>query len=72
MKYGQKTFLEETFYVRSKFSCVRSSHDLCVHAHAHGLEETLARTVEFPEILPKYWDLIWRLFSYLWLYRTST
>ena len=25
-------------YVRSKFSCVRSSHDLCAHAHAHSLE----------------------------------
>jgi len=28
-------------YVRSKFSCVCSSHGLCVHAHAHSLEGTL-------------------------------
>jgi len=25
--------------VRSKFSCARSSHDLCVRAHAHSLEQ---------------------------------
>ena len=29
-------------YVRSKFSCVRSSHDMCVRAHTHSLEGTLA------------------------------
>ena len=28
-------------YVRSQFSCVRSAHDLCAHAHAHSLEGTL-------------------------------
>jgi len=28
-------------YVNSKFSCVRSSHNLCVHAHAHSLEGAL-------------------------------
>jgi len=28
-------------YVRSKFSCVRSSHDLCAHAHANSLEGKL-------------------------------
>jgi len=27
--------------VRSKFSCVHSSHDLCARAHAHSLEGTL-------------------------------
>jgi len=27
--------------VHSKFSCVRSSHDLCACAHAHSLEGTL-------------------------------
>jgi len=24
--------------VRSKFSCMRSSHDLCMRAHMHSLE----------------------------------
>jgi len=35
--------LEETlnFFMRSKFSCVRSSHDLCARAHAHSLEGAL-------------------------------
>jgi len=28
-------------YVRSKFSCVRSFHDLSARAHAHSLEGTL-------------------------------
>jgi len=28
-------------YVRSKFSSVRSSHDLCARTHAHSLEGTL-------------------------------
>ena len=27
--------------MRSNFSCVRSSHDLCARAHAHSLEGTL-------------------------------
>jgi len=31
--------------VRSKFSCVRSSHDMGVHAHAHSLEGTLTTMV---------------------------
>jgi len=39
-----KTFLEETFHVRSKFSCVRSFHGLCSRAHAHSLEGTLVTT----------------------------
>jgi len=42
MKYVQKPFFEGKFYVRSKFSCVRSSHDLCARTHAHSLEGTLA------------------------------
>src|SRR6218665_427698 len=33
-----KTFFKEKMYVRSKFSCVRSSHDLCVRAHTHSLD----------------------------------
>src|SRR6218665_12218 len=40
MKYVQKVLLKK-IYVRSKFSCVHSSHDLCAHAHAHSLEGTL-------------------------------
>jgi len=40
MKYVQKLFLKK-IYVRSKLSCVRSPHDLCVRAHAHSLEGTL-------------------------------
>jgi len=36
-----KSFLEGTFYVHSKFSCVRSSHDLCMSAHAYSLEGTM-------------------------------
>src|SRR6218665_1047172 len=41
MKYVQKPFLEGKFYVRSKFSCVRSSRDLCARAHVNSLEGTL-------------------------------
>ena len=43
IKYMQKALLElrEHLYIRSKFSCVRSSHDLCARAHAHSLEGTL-------------------------------
>jgi len=41
MKYVPKTFLNGNFVVRSEFSCVRSSHDLCARAHAHSLEGTL-------------------------------
>jgi len=40
MKHVQEDFLKE-IYVRSKFSCVRSSHKLCARAHAHSLEGTL-------------------------------
>jgi len=39
-----KTFFEGPFYVRSKFSGVRSSHGLCAHAHTHSLEGTLVST----------------------------
>src|SRR6218665_1965315 len=31
--------------VRSKFSCVRSSHGLCACAHVHSLEGTLVLTI---------------------------
>src|SRR6218665_459872 len=39
--YGRNT------YVRSKFSCMRSSHGLCAHAHMHSLEGTLLITSFF-------------------------
>ena len=41
MKYVQKASFERKIYVRSKFSCVCSSHNLCARTHAHGLEGTL-------------------------------
>ena len=41
LKYVQKHF-KRKIYVRSKFSCMCSSHDLC--AHAHSLERTLVQT----------------------------
>ena len=47
MKYVQKTFKKKNV-VRSKFSCVRSFHELCAHAHAHSLEETLVRVPKTP------------------------
>ena len=39
-----KTSLEGTLNVHSKFSCVRSSHDLCERTHVHSLEGTLLTT----------------------------
>src|SRR6218665_3766409 len=39
IKYVQKTFFKGNFFVRSEFSCVRSSHDLCVRTHTHSLEQ---------------------------------
>jgi len=39
-----KHIFEEECFVRSKFSCVRSSHNLWAHAHAHSLEGILDRT----------------------------
>jgi len=36
-----KNIFGVNIYVRSKYSCVRSSHDLCAHAHMHSLEGTL-------------------------------
>ena len=36
-----KDIFGSKIYVRSKFSCVRSSHDLCARALAHSLEGTL-------------------------------
>src|SRR6218665_3803397 len=44
IKYVLKTFLKGNFVVRSEFSCVRSSHDLCACAHAHSLQGTLVHT----------------------------
>jgi len=32
-------------YMHSKFSCVRLSHELCMHAHVHSLEGTLFKGV---------------------------
>ena len=32
---------ETNIYIRSKFSRVRSSHDLCAHTHAHSIGGTL-------------------------------
>ena len=40
MKYMQKHFLKK-ICVRSKFSCVRSSRDMCARVHTHSLEGTL-------------------------------
>ena len=40
--YVQNIF--EKYFVRSMFSCVRSSYDLCARAHAHSLEGTLTTT----------------------------
>jgi len=35
--------------VRSMFSCVRASYDLCARAHAHSLEGTLIASEELEE-----------------------
>ena len=40
MKCMCKNISGRNVYVH-KFSCERSSHDLCAHAHAHSLEGTL-------------------------------
>src|SRR6218665_2986470 len=40
MKYVQAHF-KRKMYVHSKFSCARSSHDLCARLLAHSLKETL-------------------------------
>ena len=39
-----KQIFVKIFFVRSVFSCVRASYDLCAHAHAHSLEGTLPTT----------------------------
>ena len=39
-----KNMCSRKMYVRSKFSCVRSSHRLCAHAHAHSLEGALVKS----------------------------
>jgi len=49
MIYVQKYFLRK-IYVRSKFPCVRSSHDLCERAHTHRLEGTLVTATNRPTI----------------------
>src|SRR6218665_641506 len=40
-EYVKKTFFERNIYVRSKFSCVHSSHNLCASTHEHSLEGML-------------------------------
>ena len=48
MKCVQKAFLEGKFimiYVHPKFSCLRSSHDLCARARTHSFEGTLTNIV---------------------------
>jgi len=45
--------------VRSKFSCVRLSHDLCKRAHAHSLEGTLSSIQAWDdEVIDERHDLI--------------
>jgi len=46
-----KNSFEGNIYVRSMFSCVRSSHDLCAHAHMHSLEGTLINTTTITIII---------------------
>jgi len=36
-----KNIVGGNIYVRSKFYCVRTSHDPCARAHMHSLEGTL-------------------------------
>ena len=48
IKYVQKTILKGNFIVRSEFSCVRSSHDLCARAQAHSSEQC------FPTCMPQH------------------
>ena len=55
--YVQKHYFggENLFFVRSTFSCVRASYDLCASAHAHSLEGTLARTpLVTPQIVKEH------------------
>ena len=46
-----KNIFGRNIYVRSKFSCVRSSHGLCVRTHAHSLEGTLFVRLLVPDSL---------------------
>ena len=48
-----KSFLEEHL-CRSKFYYVRSSHNLCAHAHMHGLERRLNNTALCDVLRPAY------------------
>jgi len=42
-----KSIFGGNVYVRYKFSCVRSFHDLCAHKHTHNLEGTLIERYGF-------------------------
>jgi len=44
-----KYIIGRNIYVRSKFSCMRSSHDLCARARAHSFSGTL---------IPTTWSLL--------------
>src|SRR6218665_1775074 len=46
MKYVQ-THFKKNIYVRTKFSCESSSHDLCARTHVHSSERTLPRTIHY-------------------------
>jgi len=50
-KICAKHIIGGNIYVRSKISCVRSSHNLCARAQAHSLEGTL-----FPADTVTTWD----------------
>ena len=52
-----KKIVGGNIYVRSKFSCVHLSHDLCACARAHSLEGTLHITSHF--LLFFYSVLVW-------------
>jgi len=49
MKYVKK-LLGGKIYVRSKFPCVRSSHDLCACAHALYTHWSLGKNIRFLDI----------------------
>ena len=48
VKYVQKSIFSRKIYVRSKLSCVRSSHDLCARTLVHGLEGLLFSLLVWP------------------------
>ena len=49
MKNVQK-HLGSNIYVSSKFSCESSPHGLCVRAHMHSLQITLAMATEYTNV----------------------